>query len=110
MPTPAPTGPENDPAPLDLTGLHRTAWRLWIDGYQAGLRHGIAAGYADAGHDWTAVTATACRTAHSFSGASAEQLRARRSHYPTPALTAEQIHDQAARSWAPLDIPAHRAA
>ena len=105
-----PTTDPNDPAALDLTGLHRTAWRLWSEGYQAGLRHGIAAGYADAGHDWTAVTAAACHTAQSFTGATADQLRARRSHYPTPALTAEQIHDQAARSWAALDIPAHRAA
>jgi hypothetical protein len=86
------------PETLDLIGLHRTAWRLWIAGYEAGLRQGHAAGYAEAGQDWTDVTAAACRAARG--GISHAELERRRHRYPTPPLNAEQIRDQAARSWA----------
>jgi hypothetical protein len=90
-----PTTP-SDPEPLN-PALPDSSWRLWIDGYAAGLRHGLAAGYAEAGQNWTDVTVAACRAAR---GAIPHaELNRRRRDYRTPALTAEQIRHQAARSW-----------
>ena len=83
---------------LDLTD--RQLCEAFTFGYQLARSDGIAEGRRDLAAELMPV-GDAIRTLPR--GDTQSELERRRRTYRTPALTAEQIHAQAAASWAELD-------
>lgn len=82
------------------------AFLWWDDGYQLGIAHGHAAGYAegyDAGLRVLDEAAALLAAQRPDQVVPVQRLRKLRTTYSTPALSAEEIRGRAEASWAAVE-------